>query len=242
MKRLIIAGLITFIVIMVATFPARVAYTLFAPAQLQLSGIAGSVWNGTATEGVAGGAYVRDISWKFKPASLLSGELGFTTSSRPMSGTLITDLAVNTSGTLTLSALSGNLPLDLVHPAIQQSGMRGDLHLEFEKLVIRDGIPVEAEGSVTIIDFFSPALSASRIGDFRADFRTEAGAITARVVDINGVLEVDGSITLNQDRSFAFLGLVAATAATPTSIRDQLRFLGSANARGQHEFRFEGQL
>jgi len=242
MKRLIFAGLIVFMVIMVATFPARVAYTLFAPAELKLSGIAGSIWNGTATEGVAGGAYVRNIAWKFKPASLLSGELGFSTSSKPMSGTLDADLAVSTGGTLTLTALSGNLPLDLVHPAIQQSGIRGDLHLEFDRLVIRDGIPVAAEGSVTISDFFSPALSNSRIGDFRADFQTDTEAITGSVEDIDGVLDVSGLITVNQDGSFVFVGLVAATPSTPSSVADQLRFLGSANARGQREFRYEGQL
>jgi len=242
MNRLIIAGLITFLVIMVATFPARVAYTLFAPAELQLSGIAGSIWNGTAAEGVAGGAYVRNISWTFKAASLLSGQLGFATSSKPSSGTIDADLAVSPNGTLTLSSLSGNLPLDIVHPAIQQSGIRGDVKLEFDTLVIRDGVPVVAVGSVTVSDFFSPNLSASRIGDFRADFQTATESISGSVVDVDGVLDVAGTITLNHDRSFVFAGKVAATATTPSSITDQLRFLGSANERGQHEFRFEGTL
>ena len=56
------------------------------------------------------------------------------------------------------------------------------------------------------------------------------------------MLDVTGTISLNQDRSYSFVGLVAPTPATPPSILNQLRFLGSANERGQHEFRFEGQL
>jgi len=242
MKRLIIAGLIIFTLIMVATFPARVAYTLFAPAEVQLSGIAGSIWNGTATEGVAGGAYVRNIAWNLKPASILSGRLVYATSSNPLTGTIDCDVSFSADGTLTLSGLSGNVPLDLVHPAFQQSGIRGDLLLEFETLVIRHGMPVAAAGSLTIIDLYSPILSASRLGDFRADFQTSTESITASVGDLNGVLDVSGSITVNPDRSFTFTGLVAATASTPASVADQLRFLGSANNRGQHEFRFEGQL
>jgi general secretion pathway protein N len=242
MKRLIVPGLIVFLAVLVATFPARVAYNWASPAELQLSGIDGSIWNGSAAEGIAGGAYVRNITWQFSPLSLLSGKLGFKTSSNPGSGSMMTEVAVSPGGNLTLSNLSGNVPLDLVHPAFQQSGIRGDLALHFDTVVISDGIPVIAEGSVTITDFFVPDLSSSRIGDFRADFQTDDGLVVGRVEDLSGVLDVTGTISLHQDRSYSFYGQVAPTPATPPSIVNQLRFLGSANERGQHEFRFEGQL
>ena len=54
MKRLIFLGILTFFGVLFATFPARVAYNWAAPAELRLSGIAGSIWNGSATEGIAG--------------------------------------------------------------------------------------------------------------------------------------------------------------------------------------------
>ena len=113
------------------TWPGSGAYKVFAPAAVRISGINGSVWNGSAAEGIAGGAYVRNISWHFKPMSLLSGKLSFKTSSNPVSGSINTELAVSPGGNLTLSGLSGNVPLDLVHPAFQQSGIRGDLVLQF---------------------------------------------------------------------------------------------------------------
>jgi general secretion pathway protein N len=242
MKRLLALGLIVFLAVLLATFPATVAYNWLAPADLRLNGISGSIWNGSATEGNAGGAYVRNITWQFKPMSLLSGKLSFKTSSNPASGTMITDISVSPGGNLTLSDLSGDVPLDLVHPALQQSGIRGDLALQFAKIVISDGIPILAQGSVTVTDFFAPELSSSRIGDFRADFQTDDGNITGSVEDLSGVLDVTGTISLHQDRSYSFIGQVAATPATPPSILNQLRFLGSANADGQREFRFEGKL
>ena len=186
MKRLVLLGILIFLGVMLATFPARVAYQWFAPAEVRLSGITGSVWNGSAAEGIAGGAYVRNISWNFKPMSLLSGKLSFKTRSKPGSGWINTELAVSPGGNLTLSGLSGNVPLDLVHPAFQQSGIRGDLVLQFETIVISDGIPIAAQGSVTVTDFFVPALSSSRIGDFRADFQTIDGEIIGRVGDLSG--------------------------------------------------------
>ena len=242
MKRLVFLGILAFFGVLLATFPARVAYNWAAPAELQLSGISGSIWNGSAAEGIAGGAYVQNISWQFNPVSLLTGTLGFKTRSNPGSGSMIAEVAVSPAGNLTLSNLAGNLPLDLVHPAFQQSGIRGDITLQFETVVISDGIPILAEGSVTVTDFFVPDLSSSRIGDFRAEVRTDDGKITGSVEDLSGVLDVTGTISLRQDGYYSFIGQVAATPMTPPSIVDQLRFLGSANQRGQHEFRFEGQL
>jgi hypothetical protein len=203
MKRLIILGLAIFFAVLLTTFPARVAYNWFAPADLQLAGIAGSVWNGSAAEAKAGGAYVRNVTWKFSPASLLSGRIGFETTSNPASGTMRVEIAISPGGALLLSDLSGQLPLDLLHPTLQQNGIRGDLALDFDSIFIENGTPVAAEGSLTIHDFFVPDLSA---------------------------------------RSYAFVGLVAPTPVTPPSVVNQLRFLGSPNERGQHEFRFEGQL
>ena len=242
MKRLIIAGVLIFFGVLLATFPARVAYNWFAPAELRLSGIAGSVWNGSAAEAHAGGAYVQNVTWSFSAASLLTGKLGFDTTSNPASGKMQTRIAVGAGGDLYFSGLSGNLPLDLLHPALQQNGIRGDLALEFDSVVISNGVPVAADGSMTISDFFVPDLSASRLGDYRTEFQTTDDAVVGSVADVSGVLDVAGTITLNPDRSYVFIGLVAPTPMTPPSVVNQLRYLGSPNERGQHEFRFEGQL
>ncbi len=242
MKRLIILGLVVFLAVFVVTFPARVAYKWFAPAELQLAGLSGSVWKGSVAEAKAGGAYIRNITWRFSPASLFTGKLGFKTTSNPASGRMQVVVAVSPGGSVTLSDLSGNLPLDLLHPALQQSGIRGDLSLEFDTVVIRNGVPVTADGSMTVSDFFVPDLSASRLGDYRAEFRTHDGVVVGSVEDVSGVLDVAGTISLDPDRSYSFIGLVAPTPMTPQSVVNQLRFLGSPNERGQHEFRFEGQL
>lgn len=242
MKRLIFLGLIVFLAIMVTTFPARVAYTWFAPAELQLSGIEGSIWNGSAAEGFAAGAYIQNINWQLKPMALMSGNLAYQTSSNPASGSMTSEVAVGMSGELTLSNLTGKLPLDLVHPAFQQNGIRGDISLEFDSVVISNGMPSTVVGSVTIADFFVPDLSTSTLGDFKADFNTTDGNVVGSVKDIDAVIDVAGTITLNSDRSYAFIGTVAPTSATPASIVNQLVFLGSANEYGQHDFRFEGRL
>ena len=125
---------------------------------------------------------------------------------------------------------------------LDQSKVFVDIALQFETIVISKGALILAEGSVTVTDFFVPDLSSSRIGDFRADFQTNDDVVIGRVEDVSGVLDVTGTISLYQDGHYSFIGQVAPTPMTPPSIVNQLRFLGSANELGQHEFRFEGQL
>jgi general secretion pathway protein N len=242
MKRYIAAGVLVFISILLVTFPARVAYQWFAPPDVQLSGISGSIWSGRALQGMTAGAYLQDIEWRLRPAELLTGKLGFAASARPASGTFKTNISVGLGNTLTLSDLSGNLPLDMVHPAFQKGGISGDLALQFSSLILRNGLPVAADGSVTVTNLYSPQLSAAQLGDYRADFQTSDDGVTGSVEDLAGVLDVNGMITLSSDRTYTLIGEVAARPGAPPSIEQQLRFLGSADERGLRPFRFEGRL
>lgn len=242
MKRLVIAGLLVFLLVLVVTFPARVAYQWFAPPGIQLTGISGSVWSGSATEGLAGGAYLRDISWRLKPAELFTGALAFETAANPASGTMNADVAMGLGGSLALTNLSGNVPLDLVHDAFQQAGISGDVNLQFNRLVLENGVPVDADGSITVASFFARDLSASVLGDYRAVFQSGGDSVSGSVEDVSGDLDISGVITINRDRSYSLVGEVAALPGAPPSIEQQLRFLGSADDRGMRQFRFEGQL
>jgi len=242
MKRYVIAGFLVFLVVLVVSFPARVAYRWFAPPDLSLSGISGSIWSGSAAEGLAAGAYIRDITWKLRPAELFRAKLAFATTSRPASGSMDTDVAVGLDGSLTLSNLAGSVPLDLVHQSFQSAGMSGDLSLQFNTLVLKNGLPVEASGHVTVANFFAPALSAGVLGDYRAEFQTVDGVISGAVEDLAGALDVNGTITITPERAYSLIGDVAARPGAPPSIEQQLRFLGSPDDRGFRPFRFEGQF
>jgi len=242
MKRYILTGVLVFFAVLIATFPARVAFNWFAPPDMHLSGISGSIWNGSAAEGLAAGAYVQDISWQLKPASIFSGQLAFTTSSKPVSGTLTSDVAISLDGSLTLSNVSGRIPLDLIHPAFQQNNISGDVSLNFETVVMQNGVPVEIFGNVTVANFFVPELSSTRLGDYTAEVRKSEAGITATIDDTSGVLDVSATMTLSTDNNYQVLGDVAARPDAPPSIAQQLQLLGSADERGFRSFRFEGSL
>ena len=242
MKRLVITGILVFLIVLVVTFPARVAYRWLAPRELQLSGIEGSIWSGSAAQAVAGGAYFTDVSWRLVPQSAFTGRLAYATTARPASGNLAAEVSVDASGAITIKELVGNLPLDLAHPAIQANGISGDLGLQFRQLTLVDTLPVTADGTVTISNLFVRGLSAAVIGDIRAEFQTADNRLTAVVSDLAGVIEVSGELVVEADRSYRLTGLVRARPDAPPSIEQQLQFLGSPDVNGMRSFRFEGSL
>ncbi len=241
-KRLILAGIATLIIGLISTFPARVAYQWFAPGELNLGGISGSIWRGAAAQGSAGGVYLTNIKWRFRPLGLLTGKLQFATSGNPASGFFDADIALGAGGSFTLSDVAAAVPLSALADAFPLSGIEGDVSLQFEELVIKGGVPVEATGTINIANLVSRYLAPTPLGDFRAEFQTADDGILGSVEAVSGVLELAGTIRLTQDRNFKFVGQVAAKPNAPLSITQQLQFLGTPNSRGQREFRLEGQL
>lgn len=241
-KRLILAGIVTFIAGLIITFPARVAYQWFAPAELKLSGIDGSIWRGSAAQGYAGSVYLTNIKWSFQPLALLSGRLGFATSSNPASGFLDADIAIGPSGSLTMSEVAGTISLVALADTFPLNGIEGDVSLQFDRLVVDNGIPIEVAGTIRIANFVSRYLSPSPLGDFRAEFQTAESGILGTVEALSGMLDVAGTIRMSEDRSYEVVGQVAAKPGAPAGVRQQLQYLGTPDARGLREFRLEGRF
>ena len=241
-RLLILVGIATLLIGLIVSFPARIAYQWFAPDELQLSGIDGSVWRGSATQGSAGGIYIADLNWNFRPLALLTGELEFVSSSRLASGFLDATIALGVGGSLTLSDVAGALTLDTLAAMLPLAGIEGDVSMQFEELEIRNGLPVAATGTLNIANLVSRLLSPAPLGNYRAEFQTQDDGILGSVEAISGVLELGGTIRLNRDRSYQFVGKVAARPTAPANIAQQLQLLGSPDSRGMREFRIEGTL
>ncbi len=241
-RRLIVLGSITFLVGLVVLFPARVAHRLFSPPELRLSAIHGTVWDGSAAEGQAVSLYLRNVRWSFKPLALFAGKFAFETSFEPAGGFLQATVAMGLNGSLTLSDVQGAVSIGAMQSVIPAPGIEGNVRLSFTKLRIDDGLPTEADGTVEVVGLIARGLASTPIGDFRVELVSTDDGIAGSVEDTAGMLDIAGALRVSADRTYSLSGLVAPTASTPQAVLNQLRFLGSANERGQREFRFEGQL
>lgn len=241
-KRLVAAGVAALLIGLVLTFPARIAYQWFAPGEITLSGISGSVWNGAAAQGSAAGMFLSDITWRFRPLSLLRLKAGYAVTARLPSGFVETGITIGTGNSVQFDDLAAAVPLASLDSLLPMTGVSGDLNLQFSKLVLTDGFPTEAEGAVGVSGLLLRALSDTALGDYRAQLTTDDGVITGTVEDLSGVLDVSGDLVVDPDRTYSFVGQVAAGADAPAAVNEQLRFLGSPDQQGRREFRFEGSL
>ena len=144
---------------------------------------------------------------------------------------------------MTLSEVSGSVPLELLHQSIPTlRGFRGNIDLNLPTIVLEDGFPTTIQGTVTVNNVQAAALSPSPVGNYAAEFSSDENGIQGVVRDLSGVLSVNGDLTFTRDRAYSLVGQVALRPDAPLSLARQIEMLGSPDAQGNREFRIEGQL
>ena len=241
-SRLLLVGGLVFFISLLIFFPARVAYQWFVPDTVRLASIEGSVWYGKAGEASVGGVYLRDLRWRLRPVALLTGGIGYAIEARPTSGFVEGNIAVGLTGAMTASDVSASVPLQLLQNAVRMPGMAGNLSLQVGKLKLDGGVPVAAEGSLEVADLVLPDVHQYSIGGYRAEFFTQDSGVMTSIEDVSGMLDLAGTLQVTAEGTYQFLAKVAPTDTTPQNVRRQLQFLGSADERGRHDLRLEGQL
>src|SRR5690606_358721 len=177
------------------------------------------------------------------PLSLLRLKAGYDVTAKLPSGFFETGIAVGAGSNVRFDDLQAVFPLSsLPDSLLPVAGVDGDLNLQFSTLVLTDGAPTEVQGTAGVSGLVLRAVSATALGDYRAQLQTDDGVITGTVEDVSGVLDINGDLVLDRDKAYSFVGHVAAGPNAPSAVNDQLRFLGSPDQQGRREFRFEGTL
>ena len=241
-RGLITTGAIVFVFGVLILFPARVAVKWFVPAEIAISDIHGSLWNGSAGEASLNGLYLRELSWTVLPLRLFTGKLSYAVAAKPVSGFIESEASISLGGKLSLSQLTAALPLEIFAITSGIRGLQGSASFKFDRVEIVDGLAIVADGVVQIANLIVPLLGRDSLGGYSADFRTQNNAIVASIEDTDGVVDLAGSLQIKTDRSFEFLSQVIVKPETPQSIRQQLKFLPPPDERGQQELRLEGVL
>lgn len=239
-RSLVLVAALTAIIALVVTFPARIAYQWASSPLLAMSGITGSVWSGKTREFSTNGVYLRDLEWRIHPLRLLTGKIAYSISASPVSGFFESKIAMGLDGTATLTDLSAALPLQMMEQAAKVPGLRGQASLQFERIQLVEGRAAAMNGTMTVADLVVPVVHRGSLGGYKAEFFTQNNGIVASVEDTDGVVDLAGSLQINPDATYSFVGQVVAKTNTPEAVRQQMRFLGPANERGQQEIRLEG--
>lgn len=241
-SRLLLVGIATTLVCLCAFFPARVAYQWLAPPNVALAALEGSVWRGRAGEAEISGLYVRNLEWRVRPLGLFSGQLALSITADTGGGFIEADVGVQSGGRVAMSDVTAALSLQSLQDVLNMPGLAGKANAQFERLAFQDGLPTAAVGSVEIADLRAPLVDRGPLGGYRAEFFTQESGVLASIEDTDGLVDVAGSLQISADRTIQFVAQVAAKNTTPAHLREQMKFLGTPNTRGQYELRLEGRL
>ncbi|MDE0742681.1 MAG: type II secretion system protein N [Woeseiaceae bacterium] len=241
-KKYTLILVILFLVGIINYLPANTALQWIVPKGTLLNGVNGTIWNGTVSEAINQNTYIRDIKWKFHPTKILLGDLSFEISLYPFNGYLNAQITRSSDQTIELNNLQGFLSEGTLPITASYLGIDGQIDLDIKQLKLRGNIPVKINGDINIQSLKILGLSNQSMGNYAIKFNPTKESIIGSIEGENALLDVAGTIKIDNDGNYLISGVVAPNIYTPNDIKAFLNFLGSANDKNQREFRFEGKL
>jgi hypothetical protein len=247
--KIIALGAACFLLFTIANFPARAAFRLFAPDSVSAFGVSGTLWNGSAKIINAGGQQLRNTEWDLALSQLLVARLGADLKTRWNGGFLEGFGAISAFGTVVLSESDASLNLGALGSMLKGPPIDGQVSVRIEQLELQDRWPVELIASAELRNLSSSMMgegSAARMGDFGLSFDTtseeDTEAITGKISDTGGPLEVSGTLLLTRPANYTLRVSVKARPEAPDMLRKNLEFLGSPEPDGTRIFQLAGSI
>jgi len=222
--------------------PAKTALPWIITKDTLINGVSGTIWNGNASEAIHEKIYFRDIKWRFNPEKILLGHLSFDISLYPLNGYLETQINKNIDRTIEFNNLKGFLSAGTLPIIASYLGVDGHIELAIKHLKLRENIPLKIDGDIIIKNLTISGLSNQSIGNYVIKLRPTKENVIGSIEGENALLDVAGTLKVDNTGNYLISGVVAPNVFTPNDIKVFLNFLGSANDKNQREFRFEGKL
>lgn len=249
MKRLwplVALGVGAFLIFAVVTLPASIVVSWLGSSGVYAGGVSGTIWNGRAQVLQIQGINVGSVEWKLHALPLLTAHANADVKVTRIDGFAQTQLSVAPTGTIHLKSLSASLPLSALPANALPGGWAGTLNGRFQQLTLENGWPTQVNGSLEVRDLNGPASKPAKAGSYVIQFdpaASSADVLKGAISDVgDGPLQVNGTLQLKSDRSYAVEALVAARPDAPRNLVQALEFLGPADAQGRRQFNTEGTM
>jgi hypothetical protein len=245
-KGLVALGLVAVLGFTAATLPASVVGRIVERHGAQAANWSGTVWHGGADALTLNGIALGAAHWNLSPWSLVTGRLRGRAEIKPPDGNISSDFAVGLHGRAELANVDANVPVAWLNAVTKAKfrGWDGRVSARFDSLVLEQGWPVAARGTVTLGNLAAPAARGGRVGSYRLDFPGASsganGDLKGRLTDTDGPLSVLGELSLGRDRSFDLQGSVARRGTERTPFDQAIQYLGSPDASGRRPFGVSG--
>lgn len=239
---LLALGIAAFIVFALLTLPAKVVLSQLESFGVRAGGAEGTLWKGRAQVLQIADANLGAIEWDLHVLALFTARVQADVRMKRSDGFAETTVLLSPSA-LRFEGLTASLPLTAL-PMSALRGWKGTANLKFSDLRLENGWPVEAEGTLDVLNLTGPAQRPANIGSYRVVFPESdaSGMLTGALSDLGGPLQLNGKVELKPDRSYLLDGMIATRPDAPRDIVNVLQFLGEPDAQGRRPFSLSGTM
>ncbi len=239
---LIAAGLAAFVVTLIAGLPARFL-TQLLPANVTVGMLDGTFWSGRADSLAVDGNHLGALRWRLRPLQLFRGRLALDAELNRSDGEARGRLGLGFGNRIEARNLTAHLPVAAFPTGIAPSGWSGVVQADLDKLSFRRGDLPQIEGTIELRDLRAPPPDGAAIGSYRLVFdegSRQDEQLVGTLDDLEGPMQVTGTLSLGADRSYVVEGMVAPRAGASEAVTGTLRFLGEPDAQGRRPFSLAG--
>jgi general secretion pathway protein N len=238
------AGVAAFIVCLIAMVPAQqLARRL--PAGVELGGVEGTIWSGTARSLAVDGNALGGLRWSCRPWRLLVLEWSCAVTLKPQGGEVAGDISGDFGQLIVGENIRGRLPISAFEGIASPRGWTGDLQLDVAEIRLDGSRPTVASGTLLLRSLRAPGAGGQALGDFElvvGEGTVGSESLNGRLRDLGGPLHVRGSIELDPNGRYLLTGDAAPGPGAGPAIFDTLSFLGPPDSQGRRPFTIEGTL
>lgn len=225
-------GLIAFLVGLVYTVPAHLA-TPYLPAQVRISGIDGTLWNGHVKNLDLEGFKLGELQWHIQPLYLLLGRIkvGTRFHQTGLQGRGDVILGQHTLGFEDLHVV-GNV--DVVNPYISAYGtvLDGKFEMDFSSLEITQKGLQQSQGKLVLRNTQIVSPAKLTLGEVQIELAQKGETAVASLGNTGDTLRLSGTASITPVWRYITNLRIAPTSSTPKEIRQTLTLLGRTDSRG----------
>lgn len=233
----IAAFVLTLLLFLPATLIAR-----WLPPNVTTGTLSGTLWNGGADAITIGGRFLGAARWQVLPLQLFSGRLALDLELVRPDGVARGRCALGLGNKIECSNVEAHWPIGELPMRVLPPGWTGDVQIAAPTLRLDNGALTGAAGTIEVLHLREPPRGLA-IGSYQLAFAEGArqgDKTVGQIKDLEGPMEVSGTLTLGDDRSYVIDGLVAARAGAPRGMVERLRYLGAPDAQGRRPFSVAG--
>lgn len=238
-------GVLAYLVLALITLPANVVIPRLQHPGMTLAGLDGTIWKGSAQVLQIGDAHLGSISWNLHVLPLFALRTVADVDLRRTDGFARGRVSAG-RWNVRLTDFTASLPLSALPSTVAPGGWSGTFNARLVRLTLAEGWPIDADGTIDILELTGPARRPNHLGSFRLTFPGEtqpSESLTGELRDTGGPLQVTGTVRLDaSERSYFIEGWVSTKPETPAEFARTLEFLGPADAQGRRQFSLSGTM